>query len=77
MNPASADDAAFLRDLVKVSRQKTHLVKWVDRDGSDRHTSLTRAEAGRLGELAQREKTSSSELLRCAAHVPVRASTAP
>lgn len=72
MNSApAADEAAFLRDLVKLSRQKTHLVKWVDRDGTDRHTTLTRAEASRLGELAQREKISVSELLRRAAHVPV------
>lgn len=77
MNAAPGDDAAFLRDLVKLSRQKTHVVKWIDRDGSDRHTLLTRAEAGRLGELAQRERISSSELLRRAAHVPVSASTAP
>jgi len=70
MNPET-DDASFLRELVKVSRQKTCVVKWVDRDGTDRSTGLTPAEAGRLGRLAQREGISSSELLRRAAHVPV------
>jgi len=65
------DEQAFLRDLVKASRQKIHLVKWVDRDGTDRHTVLTPAEAGRLNAIAQRLGTSKNEVLRQAAHIPV------
>lgn len=77
---AAPDDASFLRDLVKTGRQKSHLVKWVDRDGSDRNTVLTRDEAARVGNLAKREGVSPSELLRRAAHIPVAAAnptTAP
>lgn len=65
------DEQAFLRDLVKASRQKIHAVKWVDRDGSDRQTTLTQAEAVRLNTIASRLGTSKSELLRRAAHIPV------
>jgi len=71
MNPVPPDDAAFLRDLVKASRQKIHLVKWTDRDGSDRHTALTKTEASRLTGLAHREGISAGELLRRTAHIPV------
>jgi hypothetical protein len=66
-----ADEQVFLRDLVKASRQKVHVVKWVDRDGSDRQTTLTQAEVVRLNTIAARLKTSKSEVLRQAAHVPV------
>ena len=65
------DEQAFLRDLVKASRQKIYLVKWVDRDGTDRQTTLSQAEAVRLNALAQRLGTSKSEVLRRAAHIPV------
>jgi len=65
------DDQIFLRELVKVSRQKPHHVKWVDRDGSERITTLTQAEAVRLNRLAQRAGISKSELLRQAAHIPI------
>jgi hypothetical protein len=65
------DEQAFLRDLVKGSRQKIHLVKWVDRDGTDRQTVLTPAEAVRLNAIAQRLGTSKNEVLRQAAHIPV------
>ncbi|MEO7798478.1 MAG: hypothetical protein ABIY47_12190 [Opitutaceae bacterium] len=71
------DDAAFLRDLVKISRQKTQHVKWVDRDGSDRNTALTREEASRVGSLAKRAGISPGEVLRRAAHVPLAAAKAP
>jgi len=67
------DEQAFLRDLVKTSRQKIHHVKWVDRDGTDRQTALTQAEAVRLNTIAGRLKISKGELLRQAAHVPVSA----
>ncbi len=65
------DEQAFLRDLVKASRQKIHAVKWVDRDGTDRQTTLTQNEAVRLNTIAGRLKISNKELLRQAAHIPV------
>ena len=65
------DEQAFLRDLVKVSRQKIHHVKWVDRDGTDRQTALTQTEVVRLNTIAGRLKVSKSEVLRQAAHVPL------
>lgn len=65
------DEQAFLRDLVKAARQKIHHVKWVDRDGSERQTTLTAAEAARLNALAHRLHLSKPELLRQAAHIPV------
>jgi len=67
----SDDDESFLRDLVKVSRQKQHHVKWIDRDGSDRVTTFTQAESVRLNTLAHRAGISQSELLRRIAHVPM------
>ncbi len=66
------DEAAFLRDLVKASRQKLHHVKWVDRDGTERLTPLTQAEAVRLNTIAQRAGTAKAEVLRRAAFVPNR-----
>jgi hypothetical protein len=65
------DEQAFLRDLVKASRQKIHAVKWIDRDGTDRQTVLSQPEAVRLNTIASRLKISNKELLRQAAHVPV------
>ena len=65
------DDQAFLRDLVKTARQKHHHVKWVDRDGTERVTTLSQTEIVRLNKLAQPLAISKSELLRRAAHVPV------
>jgi hypothetical protein len=65
------DEQAFLRDLVKASRQRIHAVKWVDRDGSDRQTTLTQAEVVRLNTIASKLGTSKSEVLRRAAHIPV------
>ena len=65
------DEQAFLRDLVKASRQKIHHVKWVDRDGSERQTTLTQTEAARLNVIAHRLGISKPELMRQAAHLPV------
>src|SRR5258708_7838899 len=65
------DELAFLRALVKAARQKTHHVKWVDRDGTDRQSTLTQVEVVRLNVIAQRLGTSKSEVLRQAAHIPV------
>lgn len=65
------DEKNFLRDLVKASRQKIHLVKWTDRDGTERQTALTQAEAARLNVIAHRLGVSKPELMRQAAHIPV------
>ena len=67
----SEDETAFLKELVKATRQRPHVVKWIDRDGTDRETTLTSPEAVRLNQLAQRLKVSKSEVLRQAAHIPV------
>jgi hypothetical protein len=64
------EETTFLRDLVKGSRQKLHHVKWVDRDGTDRVTTLTQAEVVRLNAIAGRLRLSKSEVLRQAAHIP-------
>jgi len=64
-------DQSFLRELVKASRQKHHHVKWVDRDGSDRVTVLSGAEAVRVNQLAQQAGISKVELLKQAAHLSV------
>jgi hypothetical protein len=66
------DEQTFLRDLIKTSRQKSHHVKWSDRDGSERLTVLSQAEVVRLNALAHREGISKTELLRQAAHIPVQ-----
>ena len=71
------EETVFLRDLVKASRQKIHLVKWVDRDGTDRQTALTQAEAARLNVIAHRLGISKPELMRQAAHIPVAKAAAP
>ncbi|MEO7599446.1 MAG: hypothetical protein ABIV50_10970 [Opitutus sp.] len=65
------EESAFLRDVVKASRQKVHHVHWVDRDGTPRQTALSPPEVTRLNTIAQRLKTSKSEVLRQAAHIPV------
>ncbi len=70
------DEAAFLRDLVKSARQRTLFVHWKDRDGSNRITALTNAEAVRLNIIAQREGVAKEEIMKRAAHVPV-AKSAP
>lgn len=67
-----ADEAQFLRDLVKASRQRIHHIKWTDRDGSARLSALTSAEASRLNGLAHARKISAAEVLRQAAHVPLK-----
>ena len=70
MDP-SDDEQIFLRDLVKAARQKHHHVTWTDRDGTERHTTLTQTEVVRLNTIAARLNVSKSEALRRAAHVPV------
>jgi hypothetical protein len=66
------DDLSFLTDLVKTSRQKPHRVDWVDRDGTERSTTLSPADAARLNQLAHGLKISKAEALRQAAHIPVK-----
>jgi hypothetical protein len=65
------DERIFLRDLVKVSRQKLHHVHWVDRDGVARQTALTQPEVVRLNVISSRLGISKAELMRQAAHIPV------
>lgn len=68
----TAEENDFLRGLVKASRQKTRIVAWIDRDGSSRSTSLAAEEATQLLRLAQRAGMSPSELMRQAAHIPLK-----
>jgi hypothetical protein len=69
MNLPEADQD-FLRDLVKVSRQRHHHVRWVDRDGSERMTTLSQPDVVRLNALAHQLGVSKDALLRQAAHLP-------
>jgi hypothetical protein len=71
MTDLPAEEQAFLRDLVKASRQKHHHVKWTDRDGSERVTVLAQTEIVRLNTIAHRMGISKVELMRQAAHIPV------
>ncbi len=66
--PESEQD--FLRDLVKTSRQRPHHVRWVDRDGTERITTLSPADAVRLNALAHELGASKDALLHQAAHLP-------
>jgi hypothetical protein len=56
---------------VKASRQRIHVVTWIDRDGTGRHTALTAAEATRLKTIAHQLGISNVEVMRQAAHIPV------
>jgi hypothetical protein len=47
-------------------------VKWIDRDGTERHTALTQAEVVRLNAIAASRRIAKAEVLRQAAHVPVQ-----
>lgn len=60
----------FLRALVKTSRQRHHHVRWVDRDGSERITTLNAADAVRLNALAHQLHLGKDALLRQAAELP-------
>lgn len=73
----SDDEKIFLRDLVKVSRQKSLHVNWTDRDGTARLTALSQSEVSHLDVLSRRLKLSRSDLLRQAAHIPIAKSTPP
>ena len=69
MNLPEADQE-FLRDLVKVSRQRARHVRWVDRDGTPRITTLNEADATRLNTLARQLGIGSDTVLRQASHLP-------
>ena len=66
----SETDDAFLRALVKNSRQRTIHLKWTDRDGTARLTALNAAEAGRVNALARARGRGAEALLREASHLP-------
>lgn len=67
------DDDAFLRSLVKSSRQRTVHLKWIDRDGTARLSTLTAAEAKRVNVLARARGHGAEALLRETAHLPAAA----
>jgi hypothetical protein len=62
-------DLNFLRDLVKTSRQRPQHVRWVDRDGSERITTLSQADAARLNALDRTLGLGREATLRQAAHL--------
>ncbi|MBC8010421.1 MAG: hypothetical protein H7067_10020 [Burkholderiales bacterium] len=66
------DDDAFLRALVKGSRQRVVHLKWTDRDGTPRLTALTAAEATRINALARAQHLGPEALLRATAHLPAK-----
>jgi hypothetical protein len=70
------DDDAFLRALVKSSRQRTIHLKWTDRDGTARLTALTAAEATRVNALARARGIGAEALMRETAHQPAAAKPA-
>lgn len=69
MNLATPD-VDFLRALVKNARQRPLHVRWVDRDGTSRMTSLSAADDRKVGELARKLDVSKESLLRLAAELP-------
>jgi hypothetical protein len=66
----------FLRELVKTSRQRLHHVRWKDRDGTERITTLSQADAARLNALARELGVSKEAVLLEAAHLPALKRTA-
>ncbi len=70
-------DLTFLRDLVKATRQRTHVVPWTDRDGTRRQTTLTSPENAKLTALAHRLGVSKTELMQRAAHIPAEKAPRP
>lgn len=63
-------DVDFLRALVKSARQRPLLVRWVDRDGTARVTTLSPEDGRRVNELARQLGLSDEALLRLAAELP-------
>ncbi len=68
-------DLDFLRALVKTSRQRLHHVRWVDRDGTARVTTLSAEDARRVNELAHQLGIAKDALLRRAAELPALGKT--
>ncbi len=81
MNPPPADsrpdDDTFLRALIKGSRKRTVHLKWTDRDGTARLTTLTAAEATRVNTLARAAGLAPEAFLRAAAHRPAASPNPP
>lgn len=69
----------FLRELVKMSRQRSHHVRWTDRDGTERITTLGQADVVRVNRLAQQLGLSKEALFKQASHLSAarRPSAAP
>lgn len=65
-------ETTFLCDLVKVARQKPQHVKWIDRDGTERVSALSIEDAAHVNKLAHQLGISKAEVLRQAAHIPVK-----
>lgn len=63
-------DQDFLRALVKTARQRPHHVRWIDRDGTARITTLSADDAKRVHELARQLGVANDVLLRRAAELP-------
>ena len=61
----------FLRDLVKTARQRSHVVRWVDRDGSDRVTPFAAPEVKQLNRITGQLGISQSAVMQQAAFLPV------
>lgn len=74
MNLSDADQD-FLRDLIKTARQRPHHVRWIDRDGVERMTTLSPADATRLNALAHELHLTKDALLRQATHLPAKPKT--
>ena len=60
----------FLRTLVKAARQRPDHVRWIDRDGTARVTTLSAEDAKRVNELARQLGVARDVLLRRAAELP-------
>lgn len=60
----------FLRELVKTSRQRAQHVRWTDRDGTARVTTMTETDSARLNGLAKQLGLSREALLQQASHLP-------
>lgn len=63
-------DQDFLRHFVKTSRQRSAYVRWVNRDGAPRITTLNADDAARAEGLARTLGINLEELLRQASHLP-------
>ena len=63
-------DLDFLRTLVKTARQRPDHVRWIDRDGTARITTLSAEDAKHVNELARQLGVAPDVLLRRAAELP-------